>query len=122
MPTPQARIHLCGRLRVEVEGRAREELLRGRQGRLLLALLVMRRRRPVTRDELIQALWADDAAPPRDGALSPVLSHLRRAVAPATIDGRDSLVLGLPEPAWVDVEAARAALTRAHGAQSAGDR
>jgi DNA-binding SARP family transcriptional activator len=109
MSSGPTRIHLCGPLRVEVEGRSREKEVRGRQGRLLLAFLVMHRRRPVPRDELVEARWATNGVPPSEGALSPVLSRLRGAIAPATIEGRDSLLLALPEPAWVDVEAARAA-------------
>ena len=98
---------------MQLGGESREQLIRGRQGRMLLAYLVLNRRRPVPRDRLVQALWAQDAAPPSDSALSPVLSRLRRALAPAEIDGRTGIVLRLPEPVWVDVEVAEAALARA---------
>jgi DNA-binding SARP family transcriptional activator len=121
MGTEAARIHLCGHLAVEIAGERREEMLRGRQGRLLLAFLVLRRQRAVTRDQLVDALWGQDALPPSDGALAPILSRLRRVIAPATIEGRDGLALKLPEPAWVDVEAARVALARARGATDAGE-
>ncbi len=106
-------VRLCGRLTVEIGGESREAMLHGRQGRLLLAYLVLRRQRPVSRDALIEAIWGHGGAPPSEGALAPVLSRLRRAVAPATIEGRDSVILRLPEPAWIDVEAAHAALDRA---------
>jgi DNA-binding SARP family transcriptional activator len=111
-------IRLCGRLRVEIEGEAREDMVHGRQGRQLLAFLVLHRERPVRRDELIEAIWGEAGAPPSDGALAPVLSRLRRALAPARIEGRDGVLLRLPEPAWIDVEAARAALVRARAAQA----
>ena len=52
-----ARISLCGRLEVELEGERVEHRLPGRQGPLVLALLVLNRARPVWRDELIGALW-----------------------------------------------------------------
>src|SRR5581483_7637939 len=115
-------IHLCGRLRVNVAGRPREEQLRGRQGRLLLAFLVLNRERPVSRDVLIDALWGEENLPPSDGALAPVLSRLRRAVAPAAVEGRDSLALSLPQPAWVDVEVARGGLERARSGGTPAER
>ncbi len=111
-----ARVHLCGHLRVEVDGTARETQLRGRQGRLLFAYLALHRDRLVRRDELVDALWAQAGAPPRETALAPLLSRMRSALAPATIDGREGLSLTLPEPAWIDVEVAAAALSRARAA------
>ena len=103
-------------------GESREELLHGRQGRLLFAFLVLRRHDPVTRDALVEAIWGEEGVPPSDGALAPVLSRLRRAVAPATIEGRDAIVLALPEPAWVDVEAAHDALRVARASEQASER
>ena len=100
----QWRIHLCGELRVEYAGERRESALRGRQGRLAFAYLVLHRDRPVRRDALIEALWAHEGAPPSDTALAPVLSRLRRAIEPATLEGRDTLRLVFDEPVWVDVE------------------
>ena len=58
------RIHLCGELRVEYGGTRREAQLRGRQGRLAFAYLLLHRDRAVRRDALIEALWADEGAPP----------------------------------------------------------
>ena len=98
-----AHIHLCGHLRVTMSGVAQELGLRGRQGRLLFAFLVLHRARPVPRDALVEALWGEDGVPPSEGALAPVLSRLRRAIEPATVQGRDSLALVLPEPVWIDV-------------------
>src|ERR1700755_2691486 len=117
-----AHIHLCGHLRLTMSGAARELALRGRQGRLLFAFLVLNRGRPVSRDALVEAIWGEDGDPPSEGALAPVLSRLRRAVAPATLEGRDNLLLSLPEPAWVDVEAARATLARARASDDPAER
>ncbi|MGZ6606580.1 MAG: AAA family ATPase, partial [Solirubrobacteraceae bacterium] len=117
-----ARIRLCGRLSVDIGGEPRAEMLHGRQGRLLLAYLVLRRQRPTRRDELIEVIWGDTGTPPSEGALAPVLSRLRRALAPVPIEGRDGVLLRLPEPAWVDVEAAHAALAEARAAEAAGRR
>ena len=100
-------------------GERREAQLRGRQGRLAFAYLVLHRDRPVRRDELIEALWAHEGAPPSDTALAPVLSRLRRAVEPAVLEGRDTLRLVFTEPVWVDVEAIARARRRDPAARAA---
>ncbi|HET9184506.1 MAG TPA: hypothetical protein VFN82_00065, partial [Solirubrobacterales bacterium] len=102
----KATIHLCGELRVELGERLDRDLPRG-QIRVLLAYLVLTRRRPVPRQELAAALW-DERLPPRwDVALSALLSRLRRRLAPrAEIVGRGELRLVLPADAEVDFELA----------------
>src|SRR3954469_8102204 len=101
------RIHVCGRLIVELQGRRLEESLRGRQGRLLFAYLAMNRDRPVRRDELAEALWSGKGAPPAyESLLAPPLSRLRKALGPGVPDGRTELHLTLPEDAWIDWEIA----------------
>jgi DNA-binding SARP family transcriptional activator len=112
------RIHLCGRLRAEVDGRQLEPRLPGRQGRLLFAYLVLNRRRPARRDELAGALWAEQPPAASDAALSALLSKLRRAIP---LEGRSEVQLGLPTDAWIDVEAVGEALHRAEGAVGRGD-
>jgi DNA-binding SARP family transcriptional activator len=96
---------------VELDGDRVEELLPGRQGRLLFAFLVVNRRRTLPRDEVLDALWPDG----RDGGLAPLLSKLRRVVP---VDGSR---IGLPDDAWVDVEAAAEAVHRAESAIVQGD-
>jgi DNA-binding SARP family transcriptional activator len=121
MDGPATRIDLCGQLRLELLGERREAQLRGRQGRMLFAFLVLNRRRPVRRDELVEALWADDGGtPPSEAALAPLLSRLRRAVAPGGVEGRESVALELPGPVVVDVEEALGALAAAREALAAG--
>jgi predicted ATPase/DNA-binding SARP family transcriptional activator len=90
--------------------------LPGRLGRALLAYLVLNRHRPVTRSELVDALWTEKA--PRDpaGTLSTLLSSLRRALGPELLTGRSELRLELPEGSEVDVEIAAEALRRARAA------
>ena len=85
------RIELCGQLAVEIEGTRIEGSLRGRQGRLLLAYLVLNRHRPVRRDELVDALWSD-AGPPEggDALLAPPLSRLRGGKLRLTLKARDA--------------------------------
>ncbi|MEA2172220.1 MAG: family transcriptional regulator, regulator of embCAB operon, partial [Solirubrobacteraceae bacterium] len=65
----QTCIALCGRLAATVDGVAVEERLRGRQGRLLFAYLVLHRDRAVRRDELLEAIWSGSGAPPAADAL-----------------------------------------------------
>src|SRR3954449_4742331 len=116
------RIHLCGRLIVELQGRRLEESLRGRQGRLLFAYLALNRDRPVRRDELAEALWNGKGAPPAsDSQLAPPLSRLRKTLGPGVLEGRSELSLILPADAWVDWEVMRDAVRTARQAVAGGD-
>ena len=107
------RIQLCGRLSVEIDGLQLAERLRGKQVPLLLAYLVLNRGRHVGRDELIGALWPNQAPVSQDAALRTLLSRLRSSLGTATVAGRDEVILSLPEPVWIDIEAAAAEVTRA---------
>jgi DNA-binding SARP family transcriptional activator len=111
----ETRIQLCGRLVARLEGHRVEDDLPGRQGRLAFAYLTAHRHRPVTRDELIDALWSEASGSDR---LSPLLSKLR-AVVP--LDGRSELRLTLPADAWIDLEAASAGIHRAESAAARED-
>ena len=97
------RINLCGRLRVEIEGKRLEGELPGRLGRLLFAYLVLHRERPVRRDEIADALWPGG----EEAQLAPPLSRLRKALGPGRIEGRSELSLVLPGDAVVDWELAQ---------------
>src|SRR5919204_3491177 len=110
------RIQLCGQLKVQLHGRPVEQDLPGRQGRLVLAFLAARRERPVSRDELIDALWPTDPPADPDAALTALLSKVRRAVGKGVIEGRRELTLVLPSNASVDLEEAREAAERADAA------
>ena len=118
------RIHLCGRLVVELHGQRLEDSLRGRQGRLLFAYLAINRDRPVRRDELAEALWSGKGAPPAyESLLAPPLSRLRKALGPGVLEGRSELHLILPDDAWIDWEVARERVKQARtaGPQEAWD-
>src|SRR5919107_2612032 len=122
METPQTRIELCGRLLVELDGERLEGALPGRQGRLLFAYLVINRGRPVRRDELVEALWAEDGQPASgDALLRPPLSRLRKALGPGRLEGRGELTLVLPDGAYVDWEAAQEALATTRSALGRSD-
>ncbi len=109
-------IQLCGRYAVELAGRRLEQLLPGRQGRLLFAFLSLNRDRPVSRSEVLEAVWS--SALPRDSseALAALLSKVRAALGGDYIVGRSELTLALPADAVVDVERAFEAV---HEAESA---
>lgn len=114
----ETRIQLCGAFVARIDGRRIERELPGRQGRLLFAYLAANRLRGVSRSELIDAVWFEDVPTAPDAALRALLSKLRRVVA---IPGRADLRLDLPEPAWVDVEAAARAIHRAESAIAQGE-
>ena len=111
-------IQLCGRYVVELEGERVESALPGRQGRLLFAYLALNRDRPVTRAELIDALWSSEL--PRDPAdsLAALLSKVRTALGNRYLEGRSELVLALPAGSDVDVERAFASVHEAESACS----
>ncbi|HEY2258680.1 MAG TPA: AAA family ATPase [Solirubrobacteraceae bacterium] len=117
----RSRIQLCGRLSVELDGIELAGALRGKQVPLLLAYLVLSRDRTVGREELIGALWPDNAPRSQDAALRTLLSRLRSALGPTVLVGREELALELPEPAWVDIEAALHEIGRAREALEQGD-
>src|SRR4051794_5229544 len=116
------RIALCGRLEVRWRGEAVEGALRGRQGRLLFAYLVLNRGRVVRRDELVDALWSDGTAPAgAERLLAPHLSRLRQVLGTEAVDGRADLRLLVPDDTWIDWEAAHADLAGAQAAFAGGD-
>jgi DNA-binding SARP family transcriptional activator len=122
MGEPRAtRIQLCGRLVVELDGRRVEEALPGTKGRLLFAYLVLNRDRRMSRDELLTAVYGEEASPDQHPSLSVLLSKLRSAIGQEVLAGRSEIELVLPPDTFVDVEAAREALHRAESHVAAGE-
>jgi DNA-binding SARP family transcriptional activator len=111
----EARIQLCGRFVVDIDGTRFEDALPGRKGRLLFAYLVLNRGRPLPRDELLMAGWGEDAAAEARSALSVLLSKLRHGLGSHRLRGRTEIELLLPQATFVDTEAA---LEGAHRAES----
>jgi SARP family transcriptional regulator, regulator of embCAB operon len=115
------RIYLTGRLMVEVEsGLLDEEDLPARQGRIIFAYLVLNRRRPITRQELANALWGDRPPEAWEASLSALLSRLRSLFRKLSLDVdiaalSGSVYVRLPSELWVDLDAARNALDAAEG-------
>lgn len=102
----------------------RERQFPGRQGRVAFVFLAINRHRSVHREELMGAVWPDDAPAQTDAALDAILSKLRSMLKGAGLvppsAGIDvssgSIALQLPSSAWIDIEAAGNALDEAEGA------
>lgn len=120
MRSPPTRIQLCGKLVVELKGSRCEDALPGRQGRLLFGYLAINRRRSVARDAVVEALWPEHAPAGAAGDLRVLVSRSRRVLGDEVLQGRDSLQLVLPG-AWIDVEAADAAIHTAESAVQRGE-
>jgi two-component SAPR family response regulator len=110
------RIQLCGEFVVELEGRQLEAAIPGRQARTLLSYLVLHRRRPVRREELIEILWPDACPASPESALSTIVSRLRKVVGREVLCGRSELRFHLAADAQVDFEYAFEEIERAEQA------
>jgi DNA-binding SARP family transcriptional activator len=120
-PTGETRIQLCGRLLVRLEGRRVDDALPGALGQLLFAYLVLNRLRRIDRDELLIAVYGDEAAPGHQARLSVLLSKVRRITGPELLVGRAQLELVLASDAFVDLEAALNGLHRAESHRAKGE-
>jgi len=112
---------LFGRLQIRLDGCHVAERLPGRQGRALVAFLVLNEDRPVSRDELLDVLWPSQ--PPADpkAALGSVLAKVRRVLGSGLIQGRHALVLHLPPDSYVDAQAVGEQTERAEHALASHD-
>jgi DNA-binding SARP family transcriptional activator len=124
-----ARVYLTGHVAIELgDRRVAERELPGRQGRLAFVFLVSQRDRPVSRRELTDVLWADEAPREADTSLSAILSKLRRVLKaagwPSTAASIEvcsgAVSLRLPAETWIDMEAAANAIDEAEGALRVG--
>jgi DNA-binding SARP family transcriptional activator len=120
-PQTPTRIQLCGRLAVELAGRALTDRLPGGQARVLFVYLAVNRAHVSRREELIEALWPWRAPAGAETSLSGLLSRLRAVLGGEVLSGRSELRLILPRGAWVDLEAAEEAIHRAESAVAQGD-
>jgi len=109
------RIQLCGRFVVELDGRRVEREL-PRQGRLLVAHLLLERGRPQARGRLADALWGERPPASASDTLTALVSKVRGALGTEILQGRSELELRLPPETVVDVEQAETAV---HAAESA---
>lgn len=93
--------------------------VRAGHARVAFAMLTLERHRPLHREELADAIWADDPPPTWWSALRTALARVRAVLAAAGLPYETLAAEGgcyalrLPAAVTVDVEAARAALRRA---------
>jgi DNA-binding SARP family transcriptional activator len=120
-PAGETRIQLCGRFAVRLEGRRVDDALPGALGQLLFAYLVLNRLHPIARDELVIAVYGEEATPGHQARFSVLLSKLRRITGPELLAGRGRLELVLPEDAFIDLETALEALHRAESHVAKGE-
>jgi len=124
----EVHVTLLGRVAIEVGAEAFPEPVPGPLGRVALAFLVLHRDRPVTRDELAEALWGREDLPPTwASALRGVVFRLRRALTTLGLPGAEvlrnsvgSYLLHLPDDASVDMERAGQLLEAARASLGAG--
>ncbi|MGH9225480.1 MAG: BTAD domain-containing putative transcriptional regulator [Acidimicrobiales bacterium] len=107
-----------GRLALVVDGVAADDAGLGKLGRSALAYLVLERHRPVSRDELADALWGEDLPATWEAALRGVVSRVRATLTGAGIGvGSQFGCYQLSVPAGVsvtvDVERVAAAVEEA---------
>ena len=124
------RIYLTGAIAIEHGAQLiREKGFPGRQGRIAFAFLAVQRHRSISRDELVSAIWQDEASAQTDTALDAILSKLRSMLKSAGFAPGDAgitvasgtIALQLPSHAWIDIEAGANALDEAEGALRRGD-
>jgi DNA-binding SARP family transcriptional activator len=124
------RIYLTGRVSIENEGNlVGENQLPGRQGRLAFAFLASERHRPLSREELISAIWRVEPPSEVDVAVSAILSKIRACLRKVGLRSEDTgievrlgtVALRFPHDTWVDLEAAANAIDEAEGALRARD-
>jgi len=114
-------VQICGRLVVRLGERRVEGLLPGRQGRVLFVFLVVNRTQDSTTDQLVDALWPNEAPAGAETTLRALVSKIRRAVGSDALGRGGRYRLELPAGARVDLESALDAVHRAESAVQAQD-
>lgn len=123
------RAHLTDRLSLEVGTTLIDESrLPGRQGRLVLAYLLLEHRRPVPRHEIADALWGGEPPSSWEKGITVVVSKIRTVLGDAGLDASRVLThafgcyqLQLPEGTSIDVEEAQGSIEQAEKALVDGD-
>ena len=121
------RIQLCGRLSIEGLARTIDEVeFPGRLGRRLWAYLVLNRRRPVGRGEIVAALWGEESPDASDASVNALASRLRHTLARTgelaeLRSATGAYTLALPSGTFVDRERAWSAIHHVAAIRSRGD-
>lgn len=109
------RVDVCGQLKVIVDGKRREADARP-QIKVLIGFLALHRGRTVGREDLVRAVWGEDAPPARQACLSSLLSRARGLLREGAIVGRGGTSLHLSNDVTVDFHDARRWLSDAEAA------
>jgi len=127
-PTGPVRVSLVGPIRLRGPGGSLDEQALGRQARVVFAVLAGARHRPVSKEELAEALWPDDPPASWQPALRGVVTKVRTALTAAGLDGAHAIrsafgcyQLDLPEGSIVDLETASESVEKAEAALAAGN-
>jgi SARP family transcriptional regulator, regulator of embCAB operon len=122
------RVHICGSLSVQADDLVvGESALPGRLGRRLWTYLVLHRRRPVGRSELVDALWGEESPEAADSSLNALVSRVRAALAPLGMERAElrttsgSYALRLSPDVFVDRERAWTAITHVQAIRRTGN-
>lgn len=122
------RIYLSGRVTIEGGDRLLGPAdFPGPQGQTAFAYLVSERGAPVSRAQLAEVLWPGELPPSWDGAMSAIVSKLRRLLGQAGLDATAALSSAggcyecrLPQGTWIDLEVAADSIHEAEAALRAG--
>jgi DNA-binding SARP family transcriptional activator len=121
------RIYVAGSVMVQAPGAIiRERALPGPQARIVLAMLAVENRRPLSREEIADELWPGRLPPSWETALRAVVSKLRAALSAGGV-AHDAIgnafgcyQLRLGPVDWLDIEAANEALHAAESSRTIG--
>jgi DNA-binding SARP family transcriptional activator len=124
----QLRVTLTGSVAVHAGGAVLDaRRLGGRQARLLLALLVVERARPLHREEIAERLWGERPPDAWDSALRSLVSRVRALLGEAGLSPAEALrtafgcyQLHLPAGTVVDLDLLPGAVVSAEEALAAG--
>jgi DNA-binding SARP family transcriptional activator len=123
------RIYLTGTVIVQQGARLLpQRALPGPQGRVVFAMLAAEHGTPVSRDQLVEEVWNGSPPVGWEVAVRALVSKVRGLLEPvADRAGHDLITaalgcyqLNLPDSAWVDLDAAAAAVHAAEAALAAG--
>ena len=122
------RLVVLGSQRIDAADGTAVTGLPGRRAELVFSYLVVERRRPVSREELADALWPDQLPDSWAAALRGVVSEVRRFLSAGGLDVATVLVsagngwqLQLPADVTVDLDETRDALDDARSSRAIGD-
>jgi DNA-binding SARP family transcriptional activator len=121
-------ISLCGEISITTAAGTIGAELRGAQGRITFAHLLLERARPIPRDRLVDVVWNGEPPGSWETAIDALASRTRKALSMAGVDGRSAIRLkdgsyhvDLGPEAEIDVERAAMLVGRAEVADATGD-